>query len=71
MALTIVLESITILSKTPNKKKAGSLGNRPFLLLSAFAALRENYLMSRGTINRATMFTTLIMGLMAGPAVSL
>lgn len=38
------------------------LGERPKVL---------SYLASKGTISRATMLTTLIMGFIAGPAVSL
>jgi len=50
----------------PLNKKAGSTGAGLFFIYRL-----PIYLMSKGTINRATMFTTLIMGLMAGPAVSL
>ncbi len=39
--------------------------------LCGFDPKGSDYLANNGTIKRATMLTTLIMGLMAGPAVSL
>jgi hypothetical protein len=53
----------------PQENKTGRDCSLPAVLL-LLQLHQTNYLMS-GTISNATMFTTLIMGLMAGPAVSL
>ena len=56
-------------------KKNRERGLSPFpIALESNMVIFENYFhkeMMIGTINRATMLMTLIMGLMAGPAVSL
>jgi len=50
------------------EKTEADSGSRP---LGFKYPARSGYLANRGTMRRATMLTTLIMGLMAGPAVSL